>query len=263
MVSRDVLVGPRLKLSRARRHLSEFVEMTDPLSTSLYELRVVSTVQIPQRERAEAMVHKLIYKSLQPVSQSVALVIGDVVHNLRSSLDHLATGIVNSKTYQSNTKFPMRGTREELWSDGKPIRDLALMEDALPGSISTIQSLRPHGSRVDRYWSFHKLDNDDKHNLIIPTIIVNKVSLGEFDNGGIKIGEITNTFSVDQNLDYVVWSWMGPRSSLKSIPVLDAHVTFGDSTPFPNESVKDALSAVLSLVSETLDAFETLIFSQA
>lgn len=34
------------------------------------------------------------YRPVQPMPETIALAIGDAVHNLRAALDHLATGIV-------------------------------------------------------------------------------------------------------------------------------------------------------------------------
>ncbi len=109
----------------------------------------------------------------KPLPADLPIIIGDVVHNLRSSLDHLAWQAVGAGT--QTTAFP-------IWrGDGQPtpkqLKDH--VKEKLKGSLHTVIdaviALEPYsGGKGDLLWKLHQLDIYDKHRLLIPVVSVNE-----------------------------------------------------------------------------------------
>lgn len=255
MVSPAVLIGPRLKVKRAYRHIDEIIAQTSPLSKDWHSIGMEADICPPY---AKPTGFTLRYRPTEPIAELVALMIGDAVHNLRTALDHLATGIRSSSKWKGDAHFPMRTRREELVSPaGQPIRELDLIEAVLPGSAhSLLDKIRPADGADEPLWAFHTLDNDDKHNLILPTVAVVMI-----DGINVKIGGTTLTdCGVDGDATHPI-NLIGSdvpfavKGDLKTV----VDVKFGKGGSFEDEPVIPTLTQIAGIVSRTLDEFERLI----
>jgi hypothetical protein len=123
----------------------------------------------------------LTVKSDKPLPVELLLSIGDAIHNMRAALDYVVSEILDWK--DTRLTFPMAETREELATsfrtepeivDGKTKgkgRNAAL-ELAIKGiGEFFLDQLKPYKSGNDTLWSLGKLDNTDKHRLLIPTVV--------------------------------------------------------------------------------------------
>jgi hypothetical protein len=98
------------------------------------------------------------------------LIIGDAVHNLRSALDHLAWQLVESHAAitpgapgpDENTAFPIYQTAPK-----KKFAALAKVQGMGPGAVSLLESLQPYNCGDNTLWELSKLDNIDKHRLLL------------------------------------------------------------------------------------------------
>jgi hypothetical protein len=96
---------------------------------------------------------------------------GDVFHNLRSALDHLAWNMVEASgsTPNSQTAFPIfnSATEYEAQAPGRVhgMRQLA---------VEAIDRIRPYKGGNEFLWRLHRLNNIDKHRLLIA------IGLGDF-----------------------------------------------------------------------------------
>ncbi len=169
------LFGCTLKLRRAHEHL----EALDGLVQSFrrrdpHEIRTYFDA-----EAQECLVWTRIREEPLP---EWSLIIGDIVHNLRSSLDHLAYQLVikNQREPTDRTSFPIfhndpftnnpEGTR--AWRD----RVEGMHED----DVALIKSLQPYQRRYDpeaeppeddTLFTLNALWNADKHRELILTSI--------------------------------------------------------------------------------------------
>lgn len=249
-----ILNGPRLKVQRAHRHIDELITLTNPLSHDFFDLLVEENTFPPN---AYPRTFELTYEPKQPIAKTLALVIGDTVHNLRGALDHLCTGIVRTIDPKADPHFPMCKIRKDLVApNGGPAKTLAAIEKALPNATNLfLKKIRPENGPNEALWSFHVLDNDDKHNLLIPTVAVAKI-IGDWSVGKMRFRESGGGGDADRRHIIV-------RSDL---PILvqkefetTVTVSFGKGGPFEDEAVIPTLLQVSQAVSETLDAFEALI----
>jgi hypothetical protein len=95
---------------------------------------------------------------------------GDVIHNLRSALDHLAQhlALVNTPTLTSKelrgVEFPISETLAEYKSPGTKARKVKGIH---PRAIEAIDRFEPYGGGNGQFstllWRLHALDNIDKH----------------------------------------------------------------------------------------------------
>src|SRR5271156_1341219 len=97
----DRLIGVRSKIERAKKHVTDL----DIAIRSFCESQpyTIATKQKPEIEHTTLCV-----ENVQPVPDSITLIVGDAVHNLRSSLDHLAWQLVDAAggTPGVHTYFP-------------------------------------------------------------------------------------------------------------------------------------------------------------
>jgi hypothetical protein len=151
------LRSSRLKIERAKKHLLEFEAEKDFfLSTKPYG--------VAARFKPEQKLTEYVVGTVPEIPDSLSVIVGDVVHNLRSSLDHLASELVrdaggsdagiyypiceNFQRYQSESPGKTRGMR--------------------PEAKEAIDSTKPYGGGNEALWGLHQLSITDKHKLLVP-----------------------------------------------------------------------------------------------
>lgn len=148
----DVLLGPKLKLTRARQHLEETTRLWREYGES-------NPFKDGRRFTPQGV--EILWLSVSrapPVQISTAT--GDSIHNLRSALDWLVCDIVraNGKQPSQNTGFPT--------SDGS----LKALEPLIGGrAASMLKRVRSARRWNEALWALHQLDVQDKHNQILTT----------------------------------------------------------------------------------------------
>lgn len=112
---------------------------------------------------------------MPPVPTTLGLILGDFVHNLRASLDHLVWQLVlaNRRQPNSSTAFPIHlelGFLQDKAAFFK--RTKPAIGGCSPGARGVIESLQPYqkGNAFEAshhpLWMLHELDIIDKHRLI-------------------------------------------------------------------------------------------------
>lgn len=250
MVPEDILLSPRLKAQRANQHINELMDLVQPLAPSLYEI-VIETNILPLNMRDRG--YKLTYRPKQPIPETLALIIGDAIHNLRASLDHLASAIIRTQDPDAKPYFPVTQDRQKLPESGS----LAQMEAALPGSRDVLlDKIRPVNSGKDHLWAFSVLDIEDKHNLVIPVVTIadirninvtcgtNRIAMGACSNNAAKPFTLVRT---------------NEKMTAQGDPETIVNVEFGDGTALKGYPVIPTLLDIAKIVEETLVAFFDLI----
>ncbi len=246
--------GPTLKVQRAHGHIDELRRRTSPLDPTLYELRVEKVP--PSVIHKNATSFELAYRPKKPIPETLALVIGDAIHNLRAALDHLANGIVREWHPEPPDFgfFPMTKKRENLISHAH----LPAIEQALPGTEKLLlEDIRPADGASKSLWAFHSLDNDDKHNLILPTVTFATVSNINVTMG--NGGSMTNCGAGSDAARPMVIIHSDLPITVENNLNATVDIKFGDGTPFKDNPVIPTLLQISDVVSETLKAFERLI----
>ena len=124
---------------------------------------------------------------------SWSCLVGDIIHNLRSSLDHLACGLVRAGggTVGRRTYFPI--AESEAAFNERVGQDL---RGATTAAIDAVRLLRPFPGGTDRLWHLHSLDVLDKHRDILVVgacagQVTLRMTMPGFGNGPVEFPPIT------------------------------------------------------------------------
>jgi hypothetical protein len=170
-----------------------------------------------------------------PVPAHISVLIGEIAHHLRSSLDHLVWALVleNKKKGTPKTEFPIFRTKPE----GKePIAAFERKIELIRSDCAqAIRDLQPYNRTIptdDPLWLVFELDRIDKHRLLVSTVaqahvyhmgdaegfarrLVNSRPLGA-PNSDVQIG---GTFSIEVAIEDA------PNSQFKAAVPLLAYLT--------------------------------------
>lgn len=157
--SLDRLILIRIKVERAKKHLNDL----SPVAASLESTTVVMAdldANFPSQHN---------FSTVPTLPVDVMTVAGDVVHNLRTALDHLARQLVLvgmecapivplTERELRRIEFPIAETIDKYESEkaGK-------IKGMLPEAIEAIDRLKPYKGGNDALWRISELDNIDKH----------------------------------------------------------------------------------------------------
>jgi hypothetical protein len=159
MTSEERLSKVQVKVEQARKNFHDLGgEVRSFLGSQPYQ---IGTRRDPATRR---MVYYLV--SVQPIPPVIAAITGDIIHNLRSALDHLAYQLVTmgtgGKGPYRHVYFPISESAKKHKTEGlKKIQGMSLE------AKKAIEALRPYQGGNDMLWHIHSLDNIDKHRLLI------------------------------------------------------------------------------------------------
>lgn len=161
----------RLKLDWARHHMGEATRATDSfISTTPY-------VVTRQLEDGGAKHVYVFTKYTEPPSE-IGLHVGDCIHNLRSSLDHLAMALAQkgardnlstlTESEERRIQFPIVKCQDD-WDSAIRQHWLRYVPDAAVQEILLLQPFCRRGAWYDAdfLWRIGQLDNADKHRKLI------------------------------------------------------------------------------------------------
>lgn len=148
----------RVKIERARKYVDE----ADTFIRSYLDKKpfTVSYKRDPKTRR-------LIYfvSSIQEPDPQLSGIVGDALHNLRSALDHIAYQLVLIGTGQLPSRrvyFPIWDDQAKYESEGR-----RQIDGAKPEAVKAVDIVKPYKGGNDRLWQLHKLNNVDKHRLLL------------------------------------------------------------------------------------------------
>jgi hypothetical protein len=168
-MSTDPLRGSRAKIDRA----NETIEKLDVEISAFLQEHFHAVVTDPNEHRPD---YVLTATGKKPLDR-FAVIIGEIVHHLRSALDHLVWPLVlaNHATPHNRNEFPVCGDWREFVTpqtkrkiQGVSVSAAALIESAQPYQRGAAFS-------DDPLWILHGMDITDKHRLLVVT--KSKVSL--------------------------------------------------------------------------------------
>jgi hypothetical protein len=265
MSAKEQIERIRLKVERAKKHVQElhaihgrFVQ-TNPVRVGPYRQ--------PDRRLAYAVCE------IDPIPIEMSLVTGDILHNLRCALDHLARQLVMiGPRPDPNTEFnfPIHNKVGDHKACLKAIKK-QVRSDAID-AFAAIEAYR--GGKGHDIWILNRLNNVDKHRVIVTVGAATRA---------INVGAIMTEMMVkaDERAAKIVAAnpnaldlWMRPAD--KQCPLKVGDVIFTDLPDAePNEKLQfrfeiafhepqiiedkpliETVHHLVDLVSSTIDAFE-------
>jgi hypothetical protein len=237
MTADDRLALIRVKIKRAYQHLAELEDaVTDADETSLntVALNFDSGSGKPVIESRPLVIYR----------DTVPAIAGDVSHNLRCALDHLAYQLVlvggePRKHKWEDIQFPIFDSPKNY--DAGKIRKLEGMRRE---AIEAIDRLKPYKGGNNALWLLRRLDNTDKHSSIL--------SVGFYQ---LVIGK---TASVTLRTDEPFFTSIG-----SSKPNQDVNLSRNEPLVQPTIGERNALLPTLyqlaELVGDTVTKFRSLL----
>jgi hypothetical protein len=146
------LDSPREKVKRANHHIKDLEGLIrDFLDSKPYEVFIEEDVQAGRKR------HRLRIRREPPPSWGP--VIGEVLFNLRSALDHLACQLVilGGGPCTHETEFPVAKNRQAFESR------LGSVKGAGKDAIKILRACKPYSGGNDLLWSLHQLNRVEKH----------------------------------------------------------------------------------------------------
>lgn len=171
-MTRHQLKGVQLKIARAEKQLAA---LNRAISLHI-ESNPYTLVGDFESETSEDYVVRA--QARNPIRPGWAVVVGDITHNLRSALDHLAWQLAMPNP-PSKTGFPVflkqkeynRRTRGRKPAPGSGLSMVRGMPNAARTSIRDLQpyrraKLRQRTADSDPLWLLHELNRVDKHQVL-------------------------------------------------------------------------------------------------
>lgn len=243
--------GPRLKIARANRHIRDLENIFEVfISSNPYKVVFDKNPQNMNWAISADFEEKI------PVETSA--IIGDAIHNLRSSLDHLAAlairiggqepGFRNSFPIYPNQATFDTGYAEKL--TGAP-REF----------VEFVVGLNPHGENpASNIYPVGKLNNLDKHDTMIPSIgvfSVKNIQIRDSNRNTFTIGEIVTTGNGVVNI-----AQFGgvERVEVNSDTEVAMKVVFNETSVLNGEPIVDSLRSLSQICSEIISAAGNIEF---
>lgn len=245
-----------LKIQRAEKHYAEL----SALIKKRKPFRYFVETNFKTGEKATFA------KKDNEVANQAAIIIGDIIHNLRSALDHTywqcTEKFAKSDSEKKNIQFPI--TKNEQ----------ALKDSVLPGLPSRVsgsfalalQNLKPYREGGNRSLCLiHDLDVMDKHKLLIPTGNFTKITsemiqrqVPDFPAGIVDCGFGNNYRDVGWQVQPMTWT-QRRKAKIPPSNVLEKELDVPVETVLSDiDSVRPALEVLQELVDVTKDARQVL-----
>lgn len=209
--------GSRLKIRRAQELVSDFEE---------YERRHFE-IHPPNSETKITNKISITFK-VDPVDRQTSLLIGDVIHNLRTALDLMATDLVRNRGNMSaKAYFPFAASESELDEQIKKKNFHLAGEE----SVLLLKRFAPYPEGNKALRELHDLDIQDKHKELINH----------------------NVSTISQE---IMFGKNGPELMPGSNAT--ASFVFNKDTIFADQKVIPTLQQLVQLILSILDEFEKI-----
>lgn len=180
------IIGIRLKVERAKKHIFGLETLIRDFTQS--EPYTIGAKPHPVKE----IEHTTLYvASVEGIPNEIPLIIGDAIHNLRCSLDHLIWQLVEAGggTPNRDTYFPICDKSTQQYASAIVKGEIHKIGIGAEKILSMVQ---PYLSGDNTLSLIHALDICDKHRLLLA------VALG-FGKWGVNISTLRHTFWVPES----------------------------------------------------------------
>ncbi len=195
-------------------------------------------------------------------TEDAAVLIGDVLHNLRSALDILWNDVIvecgGAPTKWS--RFPVRDTADELIA---PLANL-LKQKQIEIEVQRLllDHIKPYEAGNYSIWALDDLNIRDKHQLLIPVLKIMHIRGVCFEDECGKEWPLERLLMAD-----TLWTLPLPEFYRKDIRVKNkGHATtgvfFNHGLPYAGAPVVPTLDRITKEVLRTVEAFSTLLFGE-
>lgn len=232
----------RLKIRRAQRHIEDLDNVISGYAAR-QPARCVAEQSQPGR-------HDWTIRVSEDAPEEIPAILGDVIHNLRTALDLMATDIVRlAEGNANNVYFPFAENKDELAGQVKKKN----FHRAPAEALALLNKIAPYKGGNYALRAIHDLDIMDKHKMLVPVYAAAVLP-------PIQIGtNLFNQISTNMEEGLVALSVpAAPNVALGySFPVTPSAQFHWDG-PFATQEIVPVLHHLVKLVSGVIDAFDSL-----
>jgi hypothetical protein len=200
----------------------------------------------------------------------LSAIAGEVIHQLRSSLDHLVWQLViaNKKTPNRSHQFPICHTPEKF----KEACDRGRIEGIAASARSLIEARQPYKNSKDikRHFLYvlREMDDTDKHrllNLVVARAIPRELSIGGKEPGTGKNGDPIELVGIsppkgpqgptEQGTEVLRLRFGKPEPDVKVTGKPIVQIVFGDLGPITEQPVIDIVLQLRNKVVGLINSF--------
>lgn len=233
----SILHGPRAKLARAREHLDALsVEVVRWRQESAAKGDVVEIALQPAPKPGRPHAHVGIVRSVPTPPPRFGLIIGDIVHNLRGALDHVAWYLADryspNRGEDTSTQFPIVTSRRRF--ERPPTQQM--LRYLSPADIDIKEKLQPYHTAdppEDGALAYLQLlSNRDKHRTINTVVAAPEFLIMTFTP--VRDCEVKNFASISAGLEVgaeAIWLDIvptGPNPQLEVAPHFTATIAISE-----------------------------------
>lgn len=233
------LRSPFLKVKWAKDRISDLESKRAAFVANRY-------VGVP-KFNAEANTTEFVLGAIPDISPEISLIVGDIAHNLRTALDHLAcelarsVGVADPKGY-----FPICESLDVYKRDSA-----GKTKGIPPEAKDLIDRIGPYGGHNDFLWGLHELDRIDKHRLVL-TITAKTGGWSATLDGTNRAYNFA--FSSELKSGTIIGEVGGNHESDKRMDVTP-DIAFGEPEVLAGEALFPTLPVTANLVEEIIARF--------
>jgi hypothetical protein len=182
--------------------------------------------------------------------------VGEVIHQLRSSFDHLAWKLVEKNgidpdSVRPRVEFPVYRDRQEYGTSGK-----GKIHSAVKGSEALIERLQPYNDGnayvTNPLWIVHRLDIMDKHKLLF--VVGATFQLESFTVG--MVNRWSRPFDIEENAILRI----SPVSAVQMEPEFGFQIVLREVSLGPGgEPILELVQRLINFTLRTINGFESLL----
>jgi hypothetical protein len=168
MASPETLMDATERLSTIQLKVERAIKHIDELAVACKQFIDATPFTLGRVIDPHTGYYNFTVNDLKSPPPQIGLMAGDVIHNLRSALDHLAYQlvIVNGNTPSRHTCFPIFDDPAKLST-----MDQRKVSGMSPAAIAAITAARPYRGGNEPLWIVHELDIADKHHALLTTLV--------------------------------------------------------------------------------------------
>ena len=224
----------RLKLTRAEQHVENIAQIIDAYTKLEPQYSVEQTFG--------NYVHFEIYRTFAP-PVLLPTIVGDAIHNLRTSLDVMACEVVRqNKKNDKGVYFPFADSPELL--DGAIKRKN--MDRTSKEAVDLIRELKPYRGGNTALRAVHDLDIQDKHTGII-------LQISQLSTQGVGIGMDDRKTGKLSSGSSLIREGVIARNGKSPIPV---KFNFHHLSDFADQEIVQTLHGLTKEFRRIVDSFE-------
>lgn len=203
----------------------------------------------------------------EDVANDAAIIIGDIIHNLRAALDHTYWNCTEkfskSDSERKSIQFPITSTEKALQESvlpGLPSR----VSDSFANALGSLKPYREGGNNL--LCAIHDLDVLDKHKLLIPTGNFTKITsamiqvqVPDFPSGMMNFGFGNNYRDVDWKIRPMTWT-QRRKAKIPASNIIEKELDVPVEIVLSDiDSLKPALEVLQDLIDLTKEATQVLL----